>query len=140
MFQREVAERIVATPAQRVDYGRLGVLCGWRTKARILFDVPPSAFTPPPKVTSSVVELTPNPAPLPCDAALLAQVTQAAFGQRRKMLRQSLKGLGVEPGVLLAAAGITETRRAEEVDVAGFVALARALEAMRARVTKASRG
>jgi 16S rRNA (adenine1518-N6/adenine1519-N6)-dimethyltransferase len=131
MFQREVAERIVATPAQRVDYGRLGVLCGWRTKARILFDVPPSAFTPPPKVTSSVVELTPNPEPLACNRRLLAQVTQAAFGQRRKMLRQSLKGLGVEPGGLLAAAGIIETRRAEEVDVAGFVFLARALDELR---------
>ena len=68
MFQREVAERIVATPAERADYGRLGVLAGWRTQARILFDVPPAAFTPPPKVTSSVVELIPRPAPDPCDA------------------------------------------------------------------------
>jgi 16S rRNA (adenine1518-N6/adenine1519-N6)-dimethyltransferase len=127
MFQREVAERIVATPAQRADYGRLGVLCGWRTRARILFDVSPAAFTPPPKVTSSVVELIPNPEPLACDRAALFQVTQAAFGQRRKMLRQSLKGLGVKPELLLASAGIIETRRAEEVDVAGFVALARAL-------------
>lgn len=128
MFQREVAERIVATPAQRADYGRLGVLCGWRTKARILFDIPPAAFSPPPKVVSSVVELVPKPAPLPCDRKQLARVTAAAFGQRRKMLRQSLKGLGAEPAALLAAAGIEETRRAEEVDVAGFVALARALE------------
>ncbi len=131
MFQREVAERIVATPQQRADYGRLGVLCGWRTKARILFDVPPSAFTPPPKVVSSVVELIPNPAPLACDRRLLALVTQAAFGQRRKMLRQSLKGLGVDPALLLAGAGIDPTRRAEEIDVAGFVALARALEKFR---------
>lgn len=131
MFQREVAERIVATPQQRADYGRLGVLCGWRTKARILFDIPPSAFTPPPKIVSSVVELIPNPAPLACDRKLLALVTQAAFGQRRKMLRQSLKGLGVEPALLLDAAGINPTRRAEEIDIAGFVALARALEGFR---------
>ncbi len=129
MFQKEVALRIVATPAQRADYGRLAVLCGWRTKARILFDVSPAAFTPPPKVTSSVVELIPNPAPLPCDAAALSRVTQAAFGQRRKMLRQSLKSLGVDAGALLARTGIEETRRAEEIDVAGFVALANAFAA-----------
>jgi len=133
MFQKEVALRIVATPAQRADYGRLGVLCGWRTKARILFDVSPAAFTPPPKITSSVVELVPNPAPLACDKAALARVTQAAFGQRRKMLRQSLKSLGVDAGALLATAGIEETRRAEEIDVAGFVALANALSAARGR-------
>jgi 16S rRNA (adenine1518-N6/adenine1519-N6)-dimethyltransferase len=89
MFQREVAERIVATPDNRADYGRLGVLCGWRTQARILFDVPPSAFTPPPKVTSSVVQLLPRAEPLACRIASLEAVTQAAFGQRRKMLRQS---------------------------------------------------
>ncbi len=92
MFQREVALRIVATPAERADYGRLGVLAGWRTQARILFDVPPAAFTPPPKVTSSVVELIPRSAPDPCDARTLSALTPAAFGQRRKMLRQSLKG------------------------------------------------
>ncbi|QGM46594.1 16S rRNA (adenine(1518)-N(6)/adenine(1519)-N(6))-dimethyltransferase RsmA [Methylocystis heyeri] len=133
MFQREVAERIVATPAQRADYGRLGVLCGWRTRARILFDVSPAAFTPPPKVVSSVVELTPNPEPPPCDRQALSKVAQAAFGQRRKMLRQSLKGLGVKPELLLASAGIVETLRAEEVDVAGFVALARALRELTVR-------
>src|SRR5258707_3575133 len=72
MFQREVARRIVATPAERADYGRLAVLAGWRTEARILFDVAPAAFTPPPKVTSSVVELVPRPSPLPCDAATLS--------------------------------------------------------------------
>ncbi len=127
MFQKEVAQRIVATPKERADYGRLAVLCGWRTSARILFDVSPAAFTPPPKVTSSVVELIPNPAPLPCDARALSRVTQAAFGQRRKMLRQSLKSLGVDAGALLAATGIEETKRAEEIDVAGFVALANAL-------------
>ncbi len=131
MFQREVAERIVATPRQRVDYGRLGVLCGWRTKARILFDIPPSAFTPPPKVVSSVVELIPNPAPLDCNRKLLSLVTQAAFGQRRKMLRQSLKGLGVDPTELLSSTGMEPTRRAEEIDIDGFVALARALESLR---------
>jgi 16S rRNA (adenine1518-N6/adenine1519-N6)-dimethyltransferase len=129
MFQKEVALRIVATPTERADYGRLAVLCGWRTKARILFDVSPAAFTPPPKVTSSVIELTPNPKPLPCDARALSRVTQAAFGQRRKMLRQSLKSLGANAAGLLAAAGIEETKRAEEVDVAGFVALANALSA-----------
>jgi 16S rRNA (adenine1518-N6/adenine1519-N6)-dimethyltransferase len=127
MFQKEVAQRIVATPKERADYGRLAVLCGWRTKARILFDVSPAAFTPPPKVTSSVVELTPNPNPLECDPRALSRVTQAAFGQRRKMLRQSLKSLGVDASALLAAAGIEETKRAEEIDVAGFVALANAL-------------
>jgi 16S rRNA (adenine1518-N6/adenine1519-N6)-dimethyltransferase len=127
MFQREVAERIVATPKERADYGRLGVLCGWRTQARILFDVPAAAFTPPPKVTSSIVEIVPRPEPLHCDMAVLARVTQAAFGQRRKMLRQSLKSLGVDPLPLLQSASLPETARAEEIDVAGFVALAQAL-------------
>ena len=129
MFQKEVALRIVATPKERADYGRLAVLCGWRTRARILFDVSPAAFTPPPKVTSSVIELTPNPRPLHCDPRALSRVTQAAFGQRRKMLRQSLKSLGVDAAALLVAAGIDETKRAEEIDVAGFVALANALSA-----------
>ncbi len=128
MFQKEVALRIVATPANRADYGRLAVLCGWRTRARILFDVSPAAFTPPPKVTSSVVELVPNSAPLACNPQALSRVTQAAFGQRRKMLRQSLKSLGVDVSALLSGAAIEETKRAEEVDVAGFVALARRLE------------
>jgi len=133
MFQREVAERIVATPQQRADYGRLAVLANWRCETRILFDVPAAAFTPPPKITSSVVELRPRAAPPLCDARLLSAVTQAAFGQRRKMLRQSLKGLGVEPGALLAAAAIEPTRRAEEIDVAGFVRLANALSEARGR-------
>ncbi len=132
MFQREVAERIVATPRERADYGRLAALCGWRARARILFDVSPAAFTPPPKVTSSVVELVPDPAPLPCDARLFSRVTQAAFGQRRKMLRQSLKSLGVDTLALLAAASIEPTRRAEEIEIAGFVELARALAGMQA--------
>lgn len=131
MFQREVAERIVADEGARADYGRLGVLCGWRTRADILFDVAPSAFVPPPKVTSSVVRLVPRTAPLPCRAGALEAVTRAAFGQRRKMLRQSLKALAPEPGRILAAAGIPETARAEEVPVAGFVALANAWDAHR---------
>jgi len=135
MFQREVAERIVATPAQRVDYGRLGVLAGWRAQARILFDVPPSAFSPPPKVTSSVVELIPREKPLPCNGKILTAVTASAFNQRRKMLRQSLKGLAVNGRTLdaldvLKAAGIEETKRAEEIDVAGFAMLARVAEKM----------
>jgi 16S rRNA (adenine1518-N6/adenine1519-N6)-dimethyltransferase len=126
MFQREVAERIVARPGGK-SYGRLAVLAGWRTEAKILFDVAPSAFVPPPKVTSSVVRLTPRPVPLPCDSTLLQRVTEAAFGQRRKMLRQSLKSLGADPLPLLEAAGIEPTARAEEIPVEGFVNLARAL-------------
>lgn len=126
MFQREVAERIVATPEDDA-YGRLGVICGWRSEARILFDISPKAFTPPPKVVSSVVEVVPRQTPLECSRAKLERVTAAAFGQRRKMLRQSLKSLGTDPLPLLAAAGIVETARAEEIDVAGFVRLANAL-------------
>ena len=130
MFQREVAERIVATPKNRADYGRLAVLAGWRAQARILFDIPPAAFVPAPKVTSSVVELIPRARPEPCDAAMLSALAQAAFGQRRKMLRQSLKGFAAARGLdlpaLVAAAGLDPTMRAEEVDVTGFVALARA--------------
>lgn len=124
MFQREVAERIVAQPGDSA-YGRLGVLCGWRCEAKIAFDVSPQAFTPPPKVTSSIVRLTPRERPLECPVRDLEAVTQAAFGQRRKMLRQSLKSLR-DPAALLQAAGVEETRRAEEVPVEGFVAMARA--------------
>ncbi|MEW9806986.1 16S rRNA (adenine(1518)-N(6)/adenine(1519)-N(6))-dimethyltransferase RsmA [Mesorhizobium sp. ZMM04-5] len=124
MFQREVAQRIVAKPASDA-YGRLGVLAGWRTEARIAFDVPPQAFTPPPKVTSSVVHLVPRETPLPADVKALGRVTEAAFGQRRKMLRQSLKSLGGDR--LLEAAGIDGTRRAETLDVEEFVRLANAL-------------
>jgi len=126
MFQREVAERIVAPPGTKT-YGRLSVLAGWRTEARILFDVARSAFVPPPKVTSSVVRLSPRPVPLECDAAVLQRVTEAAFGQRRKMLRQSLKSLGVDTIELLGDAGIPPTARAEEIPVEGFVTLARIL-------------
>lgn len=124
MFQREVAERIVAAPGSK-SYGRLSVLAGWRTEAKLLFDVAPSAFVPPPKVTSSVVRLTPRPVPLACNSAALQRVTEAAFGQRRKMLRQSLKTLGIDAANLLAEAGIEPTARAEEIPVDGFVALAR---------------
>lgn len=131
MFQREVAERIVATPDERADYGRLGVLCGWRTDASILFDVAPTAFVPPPKVTSSVVRLVPRAVPMPCRAGALEAVTRAAFGQRRKMLRQSLKSLLPDPACLLAATGIAETARAEEIPVEGFVALANAWDTER---------
>jgi len=127
MFQREVAERIVATPGNK-SYGRLTVLAGWRTQARILFDIKPQAFVPPPKVTSALVELLPRANPLPCKRELLERVTGAAFGQRRKMLRQSLKALGADPLPLLAAAGLDPTARAEEIPVEGFVALARAIE------------
>jgi 16S rRNA (adenine1518-N6/adenine1519-N6)-dimethyltransferase len=130
MFQREVAERIVAAPGSK-QYGRLSVLAGWRTQAKILFDIHPSAFVPPPKVTSSLVELRPRQKPLACERRLIERVTEAAFGQRRKMLRQSLKTLGADPLPLLAAAGIDPTARAEDIPVAGFVALARALGSQR---------
>ena len=126
MFQREVAERIVSAPGSR-SYGRLSVLAGWSSEARIRFDVAASAFVPPPKVTSSLVELIPRPHPLACDPRALQRVTAAAFGQRRKMLRQSLKSLGGDPGALLTAAGIDPTARAEQIPVEGFVALARGL-------------
>jgi 16S rRNA (adenine1518-N6/adenine1519-N6)-dimethyltransferase len=124
MFQREVALRIAAKAGDSA-YGRLSVLCGWRTDAQIMFDIAPSAFTPPPKVISSVVHLIPKPDPLPVELRDLEKVTKAAFGQRRKMLRQSLKTIGGEE--LLARAGIDGTRRAETLDVAEFVRLARAL-------------
>jgi 16S rRNA (adenine1518-N6/adenine1519-N6)-dimethyltransferase len=128
MFQREVAERIAAQPGGK-QFGRLSVLTSWRAQAKILFDVHPSNFVPPPKVTSSVVEIVPRPNPLRCDRRMLERVTEAAFGQRRKMLRQSLKSIGHDPLALLAAAGIEPTARAEEIPVEGFVALARAVEA-----------
>jgi 16S rRNA (adenine1518-N6/adenine1519-N6)-dimethyltransferase len=128
MFQREVAERIVAKPGSKT-YGRLSVLVGWRAEAKILFDIAPSAFVPPPKVTSSLVQLAPRRAPLPCDRAALERVTAAAFGQRRKMLRASLKSLGLDPVPLLEKAAIDPTARAEDIPVEGFVALANACPA-----------
>jgi 16S rRNA (adenine1518-N6/adenine1519-N6)-dimethyltransferase len=128
MFQREVAERIAAQPGSK-NYGRLSIIAQWRCEARIMFDVNPSAFVPPPKVTSSIVRLVPRTAPLPCDRALLERVTQAAFGQRRKMLRQSLRSLGQDVTALLEAADLDPTARAEDIPVSGFVALAQALAA-----------
>lgn len=126
MFQREVAERIVAHDNDDA-YGRLGVLANWRAETRILFDISPSAFVPPPKVTSSVVRLIPRSAPEPCERRALEQIAAAAFGQRRKMLRQSLKSLGVDPALLADAAGVDPTRRAETIPISGFVAMARKL-------------
>jgi 16S rRNA (adenine1518-N6/adenine1519-N6)-dimethyltransferase len=128
MFQREVAQRIVAAPGTG-SYGRLAVLAGWRTQAKIEFDVAPSAFVPPPKVFSSVVRFLPRLTPMPCARASLERVTAAAFGQRRKMLRASLRSLGGDPQILLAAAGIDPAARAQDVPVEGFVALANALDA-----------
>jgi 16S rRNA (adenine1518-N6/adenine1519-N6)-dimethyltransferase len=124
MFQKEVGQRIVAEEGDN-HYGRLGVLAGWRTVAEMAFDVPPQAFSPPPKVTSTVVHLLPKDKPLPCDVAKLEKVTEAAFGQRRKMLRQSVKSLGGE--TLLEKAGIDPTRRAETLSVEEFVTLANCL-------------
>jgi 16S rRNA (adenine1518-N6/adenine1519-N6)-dimethyltransferase len=127
MFQKEVAERIAAKPGGK-DYGRLSVLCQWRCEVRKLFDVNRSAFTPPPKVTSSIVQLVPRRAMEPeCSVAALERVTAAAFGQRRKMLRASLKTLVPDPEPLLAAAGLDPEQRAEQIPVDGFVRLARLL-------------
>lgn len=126
MFQKEVAERIVAAPGSGA-YGRLGVLAGWRTEARILFEVPRQAFTPPPKITSAIVRLEPREKPLPAELKAMERLTQAAFGQRRKMLRQSLKPLGGE--ALLNDTDIDPTRRAETLSVEEFVRLANAVRA-----------
>ena len=125
MFQREVAERIVARPGSEA-YGRLGVLCGWRTEAHIAFNIVREAFTPPPKVTSSVVHLKPRTTTDGVSVRDLEAVTRAAFGQRRKMVRQSLKSLGVPIEPLLATAGLKGSERAETLSVATFLALARA--------------
>lgn len=125
MFQREVAERIVAKPGSDA-YGRLGVLCGWRTEARIAFNVGREAFTPPPKVTSSVVHLKPKTLSDGVRARDLEAVTRAAFGQRRKMVRQSLKSLGVPMEPLLAAAELKGDERAEDLGVETYLKLARA--------------
>jgi 16S rRNA (adenine1518-N6/adenine1519-N6)-dimethyltransferase len=129
MFQREVAERLVAVPRSPA-YGRLSVIVQWLAEPKILFDLPPRAFVPPPKVTSSVVSLVPRTMPLaPASRAALERVTAAAFGQRRKMLRASLKSLGVPVEPLLAAAAVMPTARAEELSVAQFCTLALALDA-----------
>jgi len=131
MVQKEVADRLIATPRNK-DYGRLSILAQFLAKPRRLFDLPPRAFVPAPKVTSTVIELLPLAEPaFPARLADLERVTQAAFGQRRKMLRQSLRSLGGDAEALLAAAEITPTARAEELTVAQFAALARALEKQR---------
>lgn len=128
MFQREVAERIVATPGSRT-YGRLSILSQWRTTARIAFEIPPQAFTPPPKVTSAVVQLQRLEEPkYPADAATLSRVVALAFGQRRKMLRSSLRPLSPDVNALLTAAGIAPTDRAEQVSLEGFCRLSRLVE------------
>jgi 16S rRNA (adenine1518-N6/adenine1519-N6)-dimethyltransferase len=127
MFQREVAERIVAAPGGK-DYGRLSVLSQWRTQARILFTVPAEAFTPRPKVDSALLELVPRPEPEPpCDVGSLERVTAAAFGQRRKMLRSALRKLLPDCEAVLEGLGIDPKSRAEELPVSAFCRLANTL-------------
>jgi len=127
MFQREVAERITAAPGSKA-YGRLAILAQWRADARIVMNLPPEAFSPPPKVSSAVVHLTALPEPrFPANAKLLQHITATAFNQRRKMVRSSLKSLSPQIEDHLVAAGIKPTERAEEIDVERFCALARSL-------------
>jgi 16S rRNA (adenine1518-N6/adenine1519-N6)-dimethyltransferase len=126
MFQREVAERIAAAPGTE-HYGRLSVLAQWRARPKLMFDVSRSAFVPPPKITSSIVRLEPLAEPIaPAELADLEAVTAAAFGQRRKMLRQSMKMLSVNSDAIIREAGIAPTERPERLTVAEFAALARA--------------
>ncbi|MHA6261696.1 16S rRNA (adenine(1518)-N(6)/adenine(1519)-N(6))-dimethyltransferase RsmA [Arenibacterium sp. CAU 1754] len=128
MFQREVAERIVAQPGSKA-YGRLAILSQWRTDARIVMHLPPGAFTPPPKVSSAVVHLTALPEPrFPADPAILTRVVAMAFNQRRKMLRSALKGLAPDIETHLRTAGLSPTERAEQVSLEGFCALARVIQ------------
>lgn len=128
MFQREVAERIVAQPGSKA-YGRLAILAQWRAEAKIAINLPPGAFTPPPKVSSAVVHLTALETPrFAADAATLSRVVAAAFNQRRKMLRASLKGVAPDIEDHLTAAGIPPTERAEQVSLEAFCALARSLK------------
>lgn len=128
MFQREVALRIVAKPGEK-DYGRLAVLCQWRSRPRILLPLPAAAFTPRPKVDSSLVELVPKETPEPaCDVTMLEKVTAAAFGQRRKMLRSSLRQLVPDAETLLQELGLDPQARAEELPVAEFCRIANALQ------------
>ncbi|WP_339860543.1 16S rRNA (adenine(1518)-N(6)/adenine(1519)-N(6))-dimethyltransferase RsmA [Thalassospira alkalitolerans] len=132
MFQKEVAERVVASPKSKA-YGRLSVLCQYLCDCQILFDVHRSAFTPPPKVTSAVVQLRPKADRGPeINLKSLGKVTQAAFGQRRKMLRASLKTLNIDVGLLLERAAIVETVRAEELSIADFVRLTQVYDEMTA--------
>jgi 16S rRNA (adenine1518-N6/adenine1519-N6)-dimethyltransferase len=127
MFQREVAERIVAASGGK-DYGRLAVLSQWRTDPRILFSLPPDAFTPKPKVASAVVKLVPKENPEPsCDISVLERVTAAAFGQRRKMLRASLKQVTPDPESLLTGLGLDPKARAETLEISDFCRIANAL-------------
>ncbi len=125
MFQREVAQRITAQPGSKA-YGRLAVLSQWRADARIVMDLPPEAFTPPPKVSSAVVHLSARPEPrFPADAKTLSHIVAAAFNQRRKMLRSALKGVAPDMEDRIIAAGLKPTERAEQVSIEGFCALAR---------------
>ena len=129
MFQKEVAERIVAAPGSKA-YGRLAVISQWRCETRVALTLGPEAFTPPPKVASAVVRFLPRPACQPaCSVITLGRVTAAAFGQRRKMLRQSLRLLGRDTPALLASAGIAPEQRAEDLAPADFAAIAAAVEA-----------
>ena len=129
MFQREVAQRLAAAPGGK-DYGRLSVLTQWLCEISLAFSLPAAAFTPPPKIDSSVVRFTPRPLPLaPARKDILEKTTAAAFGQRRKMLRASLRSLGHDTETLLKDAGIDPTRRAETLSVTEFCTLARAVEA-----------
>ncbi len=133
MFQKEVADRLVAAPGSKT-YGRLSILAQWLCEVRILFEIPAAAFTPPPKVTSALVGLRPRAEPLaPAEIGALERVTGAAFGQRRKMLRSSLRALGGDAGALLAAAGIDPTARAETLTVTQLCALAREYSAREMR-------
>ncbi|MCV2880793.1 16S rRNA (adenine(1518)-N(6)/adenine(1519)-N(6))-dimethyltransferase RsmA [Actibacterium sp. XHP0104] len=127
MFQKEVAERITAQPGGKA-YGRLAILAQWRSDAKIVMSLPPEAFTPPPKIHSSVVHLVARPEPLfPADPAVLSRVVAAAFNQRRKMLRASLKGVAPDIEDRLRTAGIAPTERAEQLSIEEFCALARAV-------------
>ncbi|MDB6181850.1 16S rRNA (adenine(1518)-N(6)/adenine(1519)-N(6))-dimethyltransferase RsmA [Paracoccus fistulariae] len=131
MFQKEVAERITASPGSKA-YGRLALLAQWRAEARIVMTLPPEAFVPPPKISSAVVHLTALPEPrFPADPAVLSRITAAAFNQRRKMLRASLRGVHPDIESLLEQAGIAPTARAEEIDLEHFCTLARVLKAAR---------
>jgi len=128
MFQKEVAQRIVAVPGSK-SYGRLSILTQWRASARIVMEIPPQAFTPPPKVNSAVVHIEKRDRMLfPADEKTLTRVVAAAFGQRRKMLRASLKGLHPDMEMILTNVGIKPTERAENISIEGFCALARALK------------
>ena len=140
MFQREVAERLAATPGSGA-YGRLSVIVQWLCEVEVVMHLPGGAFVPPPQVASSLVRLTPRPQPLaPADKRALERVLAAAFGQRRKMLRVSLKSLSANPGELLAAADVPPTARAEQIDVAGFCRLARSYQNLSAgdRISRSS--